>query len=269
MRKINPVLIILLVFCWCSWTAACKSRRAPVPPPPVTTPNDTVADDEDLEPVITDPTAPAPELDLRVEPPRVAPGESAVIAWETRHADRVVIDHNIGSVGPSGRIKLFPDVTTSYRVSAVGPGGRIDEIATIKVGAGGGDIVREDLSIPLTERFASFVKPVFFDFDSAELNEQARLILDGNVRWLERADNRDLRILIEGHCDTRGTEEYNLALGDRRALAVKAYLRLKGLDPARITTVSLGEERPFAVGDSESDHALNRRAHFVLIEEIG
>ncbi len=248
---------------------ACKPKRPPVPPPSTVSTSPSGTPGPTLEPIVVDPAAPAPELELRMEPPRVSPGESATMSWESRHADRVIIDHDIGPVPPSGRIKLFPEKTTSYQVSAVGPGGRVDGIATVEIAAvGAGDIMQEDLTIPLPERFVTFVKPVFFDFDSAELNVEARLTLDGNLRWLERDDNRNLQILIEGHCDARGTEEYNLALGERRAQAVKSYLRQHGLNPARISTVSLGEERPFAVGDSESDHALNRRAHFVLIEGL-
>ncbi len=248
---------------------SCKPKRPPMPPPTTTSSGPAVPADEMPEPVITDPTAPAPVLDVRIEPPQVPPGESAIMSWTAQHAERVVIDQNIGPVEASGRIKLFPDVTTSYHVRAVGPGGAADRTVTIEVytGAGSGlDVRQEDLSIPVAERFATFVKPVFFDFDSAELNEQARIILDGNVRWLERSDNRQLQILIEGHCDSRGTEEYNLALGDRRAVAVREYLARHGVSASRITTLTLGEERPFAVGESESDHALNRRAHFVLIE---
>ncbi len=247
----------------------CRPKRPPMPPPTTTTSTTTAPDDDRLEPVISDPTAPAPVLDVRLEPSQVAPGESALMSWTSQHADRVLIDQNIGPVEVSGRIKLFPEVTTSYHVRAVGPGGVADQTATIEVitgGAGGGDILQEDLSIPVAERFATFVKPIFFDFDSAELSEEARLILDGNIRWLERSDNRELQILIEGHCDSRGTEEYNLALGDRRAVAVREYLARRGVSARRITTLTLGEERPFAVGEAESDHALNRRAHFVLIQ---
>ncbi len=248
---------------------SCKPRRPPPPTPTLSTSTGSGAPSAgDSEPAVTDPNAPRPELEVHVEPSMVAPGEAALLSWDSRNADRVLIDHNIGAVETRGRIKLFPEITTVYRVTAIGPGGRLDRDATVEVlVVPQGGVVVEDLSLPLPERFATFVKPVFFEFDSAALNEEAQITLDGNVRWLERFDNRRLRILIEGHCDSRGTEEYNLALGERRARAVRSYLLLHGLAASRITTLSLGEERPFALGDSESDHALNRRAHFVLFED--
>jgi len=102
----------------------------------------------------------------------------------------------------------------------------------------------------------------FFDYDSAELGSSAQSTLDADGKVLN--DNASVSVTIEGHCDERGTVEYNLALGDRRAAAAKDYLVRFGIASSRISTVSYGEERPFATGADESAYAQNRRAHFVV-----
>lgn len=103
---------------------------------------------------------------------------------------------------------------------------------------------------------------VFYAFDSAVLDMTAQSQLDENVQWM--ADNPEAGIVIEGHCDERGTYEYNMALGERRAESAKNYLLNAGVDPVRIQTVSYGEERPFDPGHDEAAWAKNRRAHFVV-----
>ena len=102
---------------------------------------------------------------------------------------------------------------------------------------------------------------VFFDFDKSELRSDAREQLQNNYHWIE--ENGSRKVLIEGHCDERGTNEYNLALGERRANTTRDYLVNLGAAPARLSTVSYGEERPFALGHNEEAWAQNRRAHFV------
>lgn len=103
---------------------------------------------------------------------------------------------------------------------------------------------------------------VFFEFDKSDLQMDAVDQLKVNANWLMA--NPDKAIVIEGHCDERGTNEYNMALGDRRASSAKDYLVNLGVDPARIKTVSFGEERPFALGSNEEAWSQNRRAHFVV-----
>jgi peptidoglycan-associated lipoprotein len=103
---------------------------------------------------------------------------------------------------------------------------------------------------------------VLFEFDSASLTAEAQEILRAKAEWLRA--NPGVRVLIEGHCDERGTNEYNLALGDRRAYSSKAFLTDLGIDDTRISTISYGEERPIASGASEEAWAKNRRAHFVI-----
>ena len=105
---------------------------------------------------------------------------------------------------------------------------------------------------------------ILFDTDSYTVDDQDRTILDAQSAWLQR--NGAVRVTIEGHADERGTREYNLALGDRRANAAKNYLAARGIDSSRMTVISWGKERPDALGSDESAWAQNRRAVTVLPE---
>ena len=106
------------------------------------------------------------------------------------------------------------------------------------------------------------MKPAFFDFDSYALRDDARKALDTDAQLLR--DHSNLSITIEGHCDERGTAEYNQALGERRAQAARDYLAAAGVDASRIQIISYGKERPFDSGHDEQSWAQNRRAHVVL-----
>ncbi len=108
------------------------------------------------------------------------------------------------------------------------------------------------------ERFVN--ADIFFEFDSSTLSAEAESILRAKAEWMRR--NPSLAIVIEGHCDNRGTTEYNLALGERRAESVKGFLIDLGIAETRIRTISYGEERPLVPGDNEEAWAKNRRAHF-------
>ena len=106
------------------------------------------------------------------------------------------------------------------------------------------------------------LKPAFFDYDKADIRGDARDVLAGNATWLKKYSS--VQFTIEGHTDERGTAQYNLALGDRRANAAKDYLVSLGVDASRVKTVSYGKERPFATGHDEDSWQKNRRAHFVV-----
>jgi peptidoglycan-associated lipoprotein len=105
------------------------------------------------------------------------------------------------------------------------------------------------------------LKDVNFDFDKYDIRPDAARVLDGNIDWMK--SNPDAMILVEGHCDERGTNEYNLALGDRRARSTMNYLTAHGVPASRIKTISYGEERPLCADRSETCWARNRRAHFL------
>ena len=102
---------------------------------------------------------------------------------------------------------------------------------------------------------------IYFDFDRYSIRDEGLKALDKNAKLL--AGDAGLKVVIEGHCDERGTEEYNIALGEKRAQAVKKYLTIRGVDSSRIKVVSYGNEKPFCTGHDEECWQSNRRAHFV------
>jgi peptidoglycan-associated lipoprotein len=103
---------------------------------------------------------------------------------------------------------------------------------------------------------------VYFDFDDASIRPDAREILNTKVEWLKA--NPGVSVIIEGHCDERGTEAYNIALGERRAQNIKSFLVTAGIDGGRLDTISYGEEKPLRLGNNEGDWEKNRRGHFRL-----
>ena len=107
-----------------------------------------------------------------------------------------------------------------------------------------------------------YLKDAFFDYDKADLRDDTRTALAADAEWLKKY--RSVQFLIEGHCDDRGTSEYNLALGDRRANAAKDYLVSLGVDASRVKTVSYGKERPFCSQSTEDCWQQNRRGHFLV-----
>jgi len=116
----------------------------------------------------------------------------------------------------------------------------------------------------MTERAVFENEDIQFEFDSIRLNSEAQEILRKKAQWLKA--NPAARVTIEGHCDNRGTNEYNLALGDRRAHSAQVFLIDLGIADTRLQTISFGEERPIDAADNEAAWAQNRRAHFVIDE---
>ena len=110
-----------------------------------------------------------------------------------------------------------------------------------------------------------YMKDVFFDFDAYEIRTDQRDVLAKDAAWLKRWPT--VKILLEGHCDDRGTDAYNMALGERRAEAAREYLEALGVAPSRVQIVSYGKERPLVAGEDEKDWALNRRDHVLATSE--
>jgi len=108
-----------------------------------------------------------------------------------------------------------------------------------------------------------YLQDAFYNYDESTLSPDAQAALTASANWLKK--NTQYNLLIEGHCDERGTEQYNLALGDRRANSAKEYIAALGVDASRLRTVSYGEERPFDPGHDEAAWAKNRRAHLVIV----
>ncbi len=130
-------------------------------------------------------------------------------------------------------------------------------------GADGGLFSGADCESRLARDFVeNTTDTVFFAFDSSSLSAEAQAALDTQVAWLKKHD--DVNVIVQGHCDDRGTREYNLALGERRANAVKQYLVSQGIEEGRISTISYGKERPAVLGNNEAAWAQNRRAITVV-----
>ena len=121
------------------------------------------------------------------------------------------------------------------------------------------DINTTDLA---TLNAKGYLQDAYFDYDQSDLRDDARTVLSSNAEWLKRY--RTIQVLVEGHCDERGTSAYNLALGDRRANAAREYLDSLGVGASRIRTVSYGKERPSCTEATEDCYQRNRRAHFVI-----
>ena len=130
-------------------------------------------------------------------------------------------------------------------------------------GADGGLFSGADCESRLARDFVeNTTDTVFFAFDSSSLSAEAQAALDTQVAWLK--NHEDVNVIVQGHCDDRGTREYNLALGERRANAVKQYLVSQGIEESRISTISYGKERPAVLGNNEAAWAQNRRAITVV-----
>ncbi len=208
-------------------------------------------------------TPPAPTLSLTVSPAAIVKGQSSTLTWRTTDATEVTIDGGIGTVEASGSRTVSPSSSTTYHAHATGLGGVADAEARLTVSSEGLEVVPTTAPrLSDTLWFPDNVKDAFFDYDSYDIRDDARQALLNDARAMKERSN--IRITIEGHCDERGSESYNLALGDKRANAAKAFLVAQGIDPARIDTISYGEEKPFALGHDEAAWAQNRRAHFVM-----
>lgn len=156
---------------------------------------------------------------------------------------------------------MSPTDSTTYTATATGPGGTAAASARVTVLS---PPPPPPAAKPLTdaEFFSTEVRDVFFDFDKYNIRPDAQATLDSDAA--ELAQRPEIQFVIEGHCDERGSEKYNLALGDRRAQAGKQYLMAHGIAADRIDTISYGKERPFATGHNEEAWAQNRRDHFVI-----
>jgi len=150
-----------------------------------------------------------------------------------------------------------------YNEGNLPPEGKLDDIFDKDHGGGSGrDAANQSDEYKRTHgRCSEGFSPIYFEYDSAVISGSMRSRMEANAAWLR--SNPQSHVVIEGNTDARGTNEYNLALGERRAQAAKGYLANLGIDSGRVRTVSYGEERPLFEGSSEDDYAQNRRADFV------
>lgn len=206
------------------------------------------------------PPAPQPTVTISVNPPDINQGQSANVTWQAENATEVTLEP-IGTVETNGSKTVSPSESTTYRIVAKGPGGSADATArlTVNVPAPVAAVAPEPNVRDLFERN---VKDAFFAYDSYQLDTEATQMLSSDAKFLQQ--HPELKFTVEGHCDERGSEEYNLALGASRAEAVKQALVGQGVDTQRIATTSVGKEKPFCTDSNEECWHLNRRGHFML-----
>lgn len=221
----------------------CHKKAAPPPPPP--------------PPAVT---GTAPTATLTAAPPAINPGESATLTWHTTDATDVSID-GLGAVPSSGTKSVSPTQSTDYHLIARGLGGSTDATARVTVNAGAASSTADNSGEQMDDAtFHSNVQDIFFDYDSYDVNGPAQATVSKDAGFL--ASHPRLKIVIGGYCDERGSTEYNLALGENRANAVKQALVTAGVNPDRIRTVSYGKEKQFCTEHNEQCYQQNRRAGF-------
>jgi peptidoglycan-associated lipoprotein len=195
----------------------------------------------------------APTATLSASPNVIQQGQSTQLTWQTANATDITIA-GLGTVGASGSQSVAPGATTTYTLTAKGAGGSQDASARVTVNpvtAAAPVVTRQELSI----------KDVFFDYDKAVIRDDAQPLTQNDASYLMQ--HPEVSVTIEGHCDDRGSTEYNLALGASRAAAVKEALLRQGVDASRLKTISYGKEKPFCTQDNEQCWQENRRDHFV------
>jgi peptidoglycan-associated lipoprotein len=236
-------------------TAGCSKKTPPPPPPPPPAP--TVA-----------PTAPSARATINsftAEPSTIERGQSSTLAWSIGNATDMSISQGVGAVQSQGQRQVFPTATTNYTLTANGPGGSDSRSVTVSVGTppppppppptgprlSSSDILQQQS------------QDAYFDYDKSDLRSDARDALTRDAGLLKQIFGQDpnFTVVVEGHCDERGSAEYNLALGDRRASAAKELLVQLGVPADRLKTISYGKERPQCTEANEECWQKNRRAH--------
>jgi peptidoglycan-associated lipoprotein len=247
------VFLSLIVF-----AAAC-SKKAPVPPPPPPPPAQTQAP-------ASVPGSPV-VAEFAIEPSSIERGQSAVLRWNVTGSTNVALDHGIGTVPPNGNRRVTPADTTTYTLTAMNAIGSATATATVSVTSPPQPppppVVSSNKGT-LESRVQSDLRDALYDYDSNNIRDDARAALTANADALRRifADFPGATVAVEGHCDERGSAEYNLGLGDRRATSAKDFLVQLGVPADRLKTISYGKEHPVCTESDETCWQRNRRAHF-------
>jgi peptidoglycan-associated lipoprotein len=247
MKKVSGPLLRTLVLTACAaaiMTAGCKKPIKETPPPPP-------------------PPAPArPTVTLQANPTSLNKGDATTLSWSSTNATQLTIAPDVGPVAPEGSTKVTPGDSTTYTITASGPGGSADASVRVTVAAPPPPPPAAPAGPSIDELFLKEVRDAYFDLDKADLRPDAREALSKTADFLKNYPS--VKVNIEGHCDERGSTEYNLALGDRRAAAVKQFLVSQGISADRMSTVSFGKEKPFCMESNETCWQQNRRGHFVM-----
>src|SRR5579871_1258477 len=231
----------------------CK-KKPPPPPPPA--------------PLTSTPTAPTvakPEItSFTAEPSTIETGQSSTLSWAISNATDMSIDHGVGAVQSRGSRQVFPTSTTTYTLTANGPGGSDTRTVTVTVNTPPPPPPPSTgPRLSSAEMLQQQSQDAYFDYDKSDIRNDARDALTRDAGLLKQifAQDPNFTVVVEGHCDERGSAEYNLALGDKRASAAKDFLVQLGVAGDRIKTISYGKERPQCTEANEDCWQKNRRAH--------
>lgn len=203
-----------------------------------------------------------PTVTLQASPTSLNKGDATTLSWSSTNATQLTIAPEVGAVAPEGSTKVTPGDSTTYTITASGPGGSADASVRVTVAAPPPPPVEKPMGPSVEELFLKEVRDAYFDLDKADLRPDAREALTKTADFLRNYPT--IKVSIEGHCDERGSTEYNLALGDRRAASVKQFLVSLGISADRLSTVSFGKEKPFCMESNEECWQQNRRGHFVM-----
>lgn len=237
--------------------ASCKKKPPPPPPPPPVTNTPTTPTATSPRPAIASFTA---------EPSTIERGQSSTLRWSVSNATDMSINQGIGAVQSQGQRQVFPTNSTTYTLTANGPGGTDSRSATVTVASAPPPPppAINGPRLSSADMLQQQAQDAYFDYDKNDIRPDARDALTHDAGLLKQifAQDPNFTVVVEGHCDERGSAEYNLALGDRRANAVKEFLVKQGVPQTSIMTVSYGEERPVCREESEKCFEQNRRASF-------
>lgn len=224
-------------------------------------PTSTVGNGLDAAPSIQ----PAPTATLTADPLAVELGQSVILNWRTTNATSVVIE-GIGPVPVNGTQTVTPSNSTNFRLTAKGDGGSVEANVRVTVRVAvpppASTSTEDNLDSSSEVAFRQNVQDIFFDYDSFDLRADAQQAALGAARYLGAHPN--IKVLIAGYCDERGSAEYNITLGENRANAAKQALVAAGVPASRLRVVSYGKERQFCTEQDESCYQENRRAQFTI-----
>ena len=217
-------------------------------------------------PVQPAPPPPAPTITLRATPVSIDRGQMTSLQWDAKNASSVRIEPELGAVLTQGSRSVSPSSSVTYTATATGPGGTASDSTriTVRIPAAAAPRTepRNEPRLSTEELFRQNVQVIYFDYDHADIRPDQISRLQADAAWLK--SHRGLKFTVEGNCDDRGSEDYNLGLGDRRANVVKEFLIKEGVEASSIKTVSYGEERPVCREGTDDCYQRNRRAEFEL-----
>jgi len=196
-------------------------------------------------------------------PSTIESGQSVTLSWTSENATSLDLQPGVGAVQSSGSTSVSPTESTTYTLTATGSGGTATATARVTVTSAPPPPAPAQPSAVTEETlFEQNIKDAYFDYNKSDIRPDAQQALTADADFLK--SHPSMNFTIEGHCDQRGSEEYNLGLGDRRASAAKTFLVNLGISASRITTISYGKDRPFCTESDEACYQKNRRAHLVL-----